>query len=248
MAAGAFRLSSGRPLSWAFQNQMRNVLQKIRYCSNDAASVGGVDGWQRGVVVLDTVQRSAWRGVENVEKSYDWDDGWNQKGKEFLKWLQDNPDVELEDKYTAIKKVKNKSDKTMASTKIRSLNHLESFIRGQPGEPGRNKDCHGKNAENKTIQVPIGTIFKTGGEVVASLEENECLFIAARGGAGGKGNAFFATDVDQAPLIAEFGGKGEVIEYEVELRTMADVGLSSAKSGILSLHHAKPSCWHGTLC
>lgn len=32
---------------------------------------------------------------------------------------------------------------------------------------------------------------------------------------------------DQAPRIAEYGGRGEYFEYEVELRTMADVGLVS---------------------
>ena len=45
------------------------------------------------------------------------------------------------------------------------------------------------------LQVPIGTVFKVEGEVVASLGEDGSMFVAARGGAGGKGNAFFTTNV-----------------------------------------------------
>lgn len=51
------------------------------------------------------------------------------------------------------------------------------------------------------------------------------MFIAARGGAGGKGNHFFVTDVEQTPEIAEYGAKGEDLEYTIEVRTMAHVGL-----------------------
>lgn len=51
------------------------------------------------------------------------------------------------------------------------------------------------------------------------------MFIAARGGSGGKGNNFFKTDVNQAPEVAEYGAMGEEFSYVIEMRTVADVGL-----------------------
>lgn len=51
------------------------------------------------------------------------------------------------------------------------------------------------------------------------------MFVAARGGAGGKGNHFFITDTEQAPKICEYGASGEEMEYTIELRSMAHIGL-----------------------
>lgn len=45
------------------------------------------------------------------------------------------------------------------------------------------------------LQVPVGTLFKLNGTCVADLNEEGDMFIAARGGAGGKGNAFFANSM-----------------------------------------------------
>ncbi len=76
------------------------------------------------------------------------------------------------------------------------------------------------------FQVPIGTMFKSlNGQILADLNEDGAVFIAARGGAGGKGNHYFATDVNQAPEIAEYGADGEELSYTVEIRTIAHVGL-----------------------
>ncbi|KAK7067401.1 hypothetical protein SK128_019044 [Halocaridina rubra] len=78
---------------------------------------------------------------------------------------------------------------------MRSLEHIPAVARGESGEKGSNKDCHGASAPDKIIEVPLGTVFKFKGHIVASLEEEGSMFVAARGGAGGKGNAFFTTDV-----------------------------------------------------
>jgi len=63
------------------------------------------------------------------------------------------------------------------------------------------------------------------GQILADLNEEGAVFIAARGGAGGKGNHYFATDVNQAPEIAEYGADGEELSYSIEIRTIAHVGL-----------------------
>jgi GTP-binding protein len=69
-------------------------------------------------------------------------------------------------------------------------------------------------------------MFKSlNGEILADLNEEGAVFIAAKGGAGGKGNHYFATDVNQAPEIAEYGADGEELSYTVEIRTIAHVGL-----------------------
>jgi GTPase len=51
------------------------------------------------------------------------------------------------------------------------------------------------------------------------------MFIAARGGAGGRGNKFFASDTTQTPVVAEYGAIGEQKTYTLEVKSMAHIGL-----------------------
>lgn len=74
--------------------------------------------------------------------------------------------------------------------------------------------------------MPIGTIIRNqNGEVIGDLEKEGFMFVAARGGSGGKGNHFFISDTEQSPKICEYGAEGEKLDYTVELKTMAHVGL-----------------------
>lgn len=109
---------------------------------------------------------------------------------------------------------------------VNNFNHITSLLKAEDGENGRNKGCHGKNADHQIVKVPVGTIVKNAlGHVVGDLNGNGVMFVAARGGAGGKGNPFFVTDMEQAPQICEYGAQGEDLSYVIELRSMAHLGL-----------------------
>lgn len=115
---------------------------------------------------------------------------------------------------------------------------------GQDGSSGRKT---GRDGEDVVIPVPLGTVLRLHGkkEVAVDLVHQGERFLAARGGAAGKGNSEFATSTRQAPRTAQSGKEGEEFVWEVELKVLADVGLvglpNAGKSTLLSrLSAARP--------
>lgn len=109
------------------------------------------------------------------------------------------------------------------------------------GEIGGTRNSYGKSGKDLYIRVPPGTIIKSAesGFLYGDLKENDQEIIVAKGGAGGKGNAQFATATRQAPRFAKPGTKGQEINIELELKLIADVGLvglpNVGKSTLLSI-------------
>ena len=130
------------------------------------------------------------------------------------------------------------------------LNTLVDFrfkpeIKAQPGKAGAKRDRHGRSGEKMVVRVPVGTLVKRDGRVIADFLEDGQEILIARGGDGGFGNAHFKSSVRQTPRIAEKGEEGDTFEAELELKLLADVGLvgfpNAGKSTFLSvISNARP--------
>ena len=119
------------------------------------------------------------------------------------------------------------------------------IISAEPGGNGFRRNQHGRNGEDKILNVPLGTQVFSGGELLVDIKDDGQQFIVARGGQGGFGNAHFKTSTRQAPRVAEKGEPGQELEIELELKAIADVGLvglpNAGKSTFLSVtSNAKP--------
>ncbi len=131
-----------------------------------------------------------------------------------------------------------------------NLNTLVDFrykpeLKGKPGQSGAKRDRHGKSGETTYVKVPVGTIVKHDGEVIADFTTNGQEVVIAKGGDGGYGNAHFKSSVRQTPRVAEKGEPGDTFEAELELKLLADVGLvgfpNAGKSTFLSVvSNARP--------
>ena len=100
----------------------------------------------------------------------------------------------------------------------------------QNGQSGGAKNMHGKDGEDLVIRVPAGTVirdFETG-RVAADMREGSRVIL--RGGAGGKGNARFATPTRRKPSFSTDGKKTKGRFVLLELKTIADVGLTGFPS------------------
>ena len=132
----------------------------------------------------------------------------------------------------------------------RNTNTLIDFrftpiLTAENGKNGAGQRAAGRSGKNLIIEVPLGTVVKKDGEIIADLTEDGEEAIIAHGGTGGFGNAHFKSSTRQAPIVAEVGEPGEEFEAELELKSMADVGLvglpNAGKSTFLSVvSNAKP--------
>lgn len=141
------------------------------------------------------------------------------------------------------------------SVYLESTGHLSTLLKfrynrefaAERGRHGEGSNRHGKSGEDRVILVPAGTVAydaATGERLWDSTASGQ-RFLAAHGGRGGRGNARFATSVNQAPRRADPGEPGEERALRLELKLLADVGLvgfpNVGKSTLISrLSAARP--------
>ncbi|XP_037291476.1 mitochondrial ribosome-associated GTPase 2 isoform X2 [Rhipicephalus microplus] len=113
-----------------------------------------------------------------------------------------------------------------ATSNVKSLEHVRTTIFGNAGLRGFGKDMHGRSGEHTIIPVPLGTVVCNEEESpLADLNTEGSRYLAARGGAGGRGNHHFLTNANRHPRVCQLGAQGEAIIYHLEIKAMAQAGL-----------------------
>src|SRR4051812_22022880 len=123
-----------------------------------------------------------------------------------------------------------------------SLRDLQTYkckahYKARRGAHGQGALRHGATGESLELRVPPGTVVTSEDGRVWDLLRPAQRVVAARGGAGGRGNKHFAHATRQAPRFAENGLPGEEGWLELRLKLLADVGLvgvpNAGKSSLL---------------
>jgi len=107
------------------------------------------------------------------------------------------------------------------------------------GQMGGSNRRFGANGKDLYLRVPINTtIFDQVTNKEITLTEKTPRVLICRGGDGGRGNDFFKTSINQTPLKATPGEKGQIRKINLILRLIADFGLiglpNAGKSSLLN--------------
>lgn len=124
---------------------------------------------------------------------------------------------------------------------------FKKIIKADHGTKGNIKNQHGANAEHVYVKLPLGTVVydaKTN-EIIADVSVDKQTYLIASGGMGGFGNTHFKSAFNKAPNLYERGELGEEIVVNLELKTIADIGIvglpNAGKSTLISsFTNAKP--------
>lgn len=113
-----------------------------------------------------------------------------------------------------------------------SLNTLIDYryvhtYEAKSGEKGSGRNCTGKDGEDLTLRVPVGTVIYDADtdEWIGDLAEALQSICVAQGGRHGVGNARFKSSINRSPRRTIPGEEGERRRLRLELKILADVGL-----------------------
>lgn len=102
-------------------------------------------------------------------------------------------------------------------------------FRATPGGRGSGQRSHGRNGTDRILRVPPGTVVRDeAGAWIGELLAPGDRLVVARGGRGGRGNVHFASATHRAPHHYEKGDPGEERWVNLELKSIADIGLVGA--------------------
>ena len=116
----------------------------------------------------------------------------------------------------------------------------QQHFKAQAGKPGAGRDRSGASGRPITLKLPVGTQILADDQetVLVDLTEEGQEFILAKGGAGGKGNAFFKSSTNRTPRKSQPGESGQEMWVWLRLKLIADAGLlglpNAGKSTFLS--------------
>lgn len=109
----------------------------------------------------------------------------------------------------------------------------------QDGEKGGNYRKSGKNGQDITISLPLGTmLIDNNTNEIIELNNINQRFLICSGGLGGKGTYALASPSNTTPLKAEAGTLGQKRHMKLVLKLIADYGLiglpNAGKSSLLN--------------
>ena len=110
---------------------------------------------------------------------------------------------------------------------FKNFSHLRRSARfsADPGGSGQNQLQSGREGRNVIIPVPLGTLLRDENLNILEDFDSPVRRVFLKGGAGGRGNAFFKNSLNQAPRRFHRGKKGRERKIILEFKPLIKVSL-----------------------